>query len=83
MTIAFCKFSHTDALLESGQGALLGERLERLAATVAAAEAKFGVHWLGSDVYPDGGKLILTAGAPAFTRRRRRAHVARDPLRAR
>jgi class 3 adenylate cyclase/tetratricopeptide (TPR) repeat protein len=64
VTIAFCKFSHTDALLESGQGALLGERLERLASTVAAAETKFGVHWLGSDVYPDGGKLILTAGAP-------------------
>ena len=42
----------------------LARRLQRLAGAVARAERDFGVHWLASDVYPDGGKVILTAGAP-------------------
>ena len=28
---------------------------------------RHGVHWLASDVYPGGGKVILTAGAPRST----------------
>ena len=42
----------------------LHDRRQALAECVAAAEREFGVHWLASDVYPDGGKIILTAGAP-------------------
>jgi class 3 adenylate cyclase/tetratricopeptide (TPR) repeat protein len=64
VTIGFLKFSHTDELLESAGTDELGRRLQILAAAIARAEHDFGVHWLASDVYPDGGKAILTAGAP-------------------
>src|SRR4051812_4121097 len=64
VTTAFCKFSHTDALLEREGSAALSPRLQQLAALIAEAEDEYGVHWLASDVYPDGGKAILTAGAP-------------------
>jgi class 3 adenylate cyclase/tetratricopeptide (TPR) repeat protein len=64
VTVGFVKFSHTDELLLAGQGDVLAARLQALAGAVARAEHDFGVHWLASDVYPDGGKVILTAGAP-------------------
>jgi class 3 adenylate cyclase/tetratricopeptide (TPR) repeat protein len=64
VTVGFVKFSHTDELFGEGRGDQLGSHLQRLAASVAQAERDFGVHWLASDVYPDGGKVILTAGAP-------------------
>ncbi|HET9728664.1 MAG TPA: adenylate/guanylate cyclase domain-containing protein, partial [Acidimicrobiia bacterium] len=64
VAIGFVKFSHTDELIERSGAAELGARLQRLAAAAARAERDFGVHWLASDVYPDGGKVILTAGAP-------------------
>ena len=64
MTVGFVKFSHTDALLADEGPDVLAERLQMLANAVAEAEREFGVHWLASDVYPDGGKFILTAGAP-------------------
>jgi class 3 adenylate cyclase/tetratricopeptide (TPR) repeat protein len=64
VTTAFVKFSHTDALIEREGPGALHERLQALAGRVAGAELEFGVHWLASDVYPDGGKFILTAGAP-------------------
>ena len=64
VTIGFVKFSHTDALLRSDGPDALADRLQELADAVATAEREYGVHWLASDVYPDGGKVILTAGAP-------------------
>jgi class 3 adenylate cyclase/tetratricopeptide (TPR) repeat protein len=64
VTVAFLKFSHTDALYETDGPAALRGRLAQLAEVVGAVCETHGVHWLGSDVYPDGGKLILTAGAP-------------------
>jgi len=63
-TIGFLKFSHTDRLVADSGGASLARRLAELAEAVARAEATHGVHWLATDIYPDGGKIILTAGAP-------------------
>jgi class 3 adenylate cyclase/tetratricopeptide (TPR) repeat protein len=64
VAIGFVKFSHTDELIEREGATGLEKRLQLLAQAVARAERDFGVHWLASDVYPDGGKVILTAGAP-------------------
>ena len=63
-TVGFLKFSHTDALVAGSGAAALARGLARLAEAVARAEAAHGVHWLATDIYADGGKLILTAGAP-------------------
>jgi class 3 adenylate cyclase/tetratricopeptide (TPR) repeat protein len=64
VAVGFVKFSHTDELIAREGAAALEKRLQLLAQAVARAERDFGVHWLASDVYPDGGKVILTAGAP-------------------
>jgi class 3 adenylate cyclase/tetratricopeptide (TPR) repeat protein len=64
VAIGFVKFSHTDELIAKAGSKELGARLQQLAESVARAERDFGVHWLASDVYPDGGKVIITAGAP-------------------
>jgi class 3 adenylate cyclase/tetratricopeptide (TPR) repeat protein len=64
VTTAFVKFSHTDEIIEREGPDELHGRLQELAERVAEADREFGVHWLASDVYPDGGKFILTAGAP-------------------
>jgi class 3 adenylate cyclase/tetratricopeptide (TPR) repeat protein len=64
VAIGFIKFSHTDGVLARLGAGDFASRLQRLAGAVARAERDFGVHWLASDVYPDGGKVILTAGAP-------------------
>jgi class 3 adenylate cyclase/tetratricopeptide (TPR) repeat protein len=64
VAIGFVKFSHADELIEREGASALEKRLQLLAQAVARAERDFGVHWLASDVYPDGGKVILTAGAP-------------------
>ena len=64
VTTAFCKFAHTDAMLLREGPEALGSRLQQLGTLIAQAETEYGVHWLASDVYPDGGKAILTAGAP-------------------
>lgn len=64
VTTAFVKFSGTDGLIEAHGPETLAQHLQDLAATVAEEAARHEVHWLASDVYPDGGKIILTAGAP-------------------
>lgn len=63
--VAFVRFSGADALLSAeGAGAVL-ERLQALAQAVGEATAAPGLTWLESDIDVDGGKLYLTAGAPA------------------
>ncbi len=64
VTVAFVKFSHTDAIYEREGPSAIAERLRHLGTVVGAATEAHGVHWLASDVYPDGGKVILAAGAP-------------------
>ena len=62
-TIAFLTFSGTDKLCETSP-AELADRLQQLASATAQAMDRYAVHWLATDVYHDGGKFILSAGAP-------------------
>jgi class 3 adenylate cyclase/tetratricopeptide (TPR) repeat protein len=64
VTIGFLKFSHTDHLLSEHGPEVLGARLQELASTISTATSELGVHLMATDIYPDGGKFILAAGAP-------------------
>jgi class 3 adenylate cyclase len=65
VTIAFIRFQGTDARIEQDGPVATAEALHRLVSTVEAAADAHGVSLLASDVDADGGKLILTAGAPS------------------
>lgn len=67
VTIAFIRFEGTDALIEGSGAAAAADALHRLVDTVQAAALEQDVSFLVSDVDADGGKLILTAGAPKVT----------------
>ncbi len=67
VTIAFIRFEGTDALIAQGGAAAAAEALHRVVSVVEAATEEQGIAFLGSDVDADGGKLILTAGAPTAT----------------
>ena len=67
VTIAFIRFAGTDALIEQRGPLVAAEALHRMVSAVAGATEEQGVSFLGSDVDADGGKLILTAGAPTVT----------------
>ena len=67
VTIAFVHFDGTDALIEQHGPQAVAEALHRLVSVVEAATEEQGVSFLASDVDLDGGKLILTAGAPKVT----------------
>lgn len=64
VTVAFVRFCGTDELVAAGALDVVQDRLQRTADLVWETCRQFGVSWLGSDVYHDGGKLVLTAGAP-------------------
>jgi class 3 adenylate cyclase/tetratricopeptide (TPR) repeat protein len=67
VTIAFIKFEGTDALIEQHGPEAAAEALHRLVSVVQAATEAQGVAFLASDLDANGGKLILTAGAPKVT----------------
>jgi class 3 adenylate cyclase/tetratricopeptide (TPR) repeat protein len=67
VTIAFIHFEGTDALIDARGPAAAAEALHRLVSAVEAATDGQGATFLASDVDADGGKLILTAGAPTIT----------------
>ena len=67
VTVGFVFFGGVDALLESDGPDAAHERLQALATATDEAASRHGVHWLASDVYAGGGKIILTAGAPRST----------------
>ncbi len=67
VTIAFIRFERTDALIERIGPDATAEALQRLVSVVQLAADEQEVTFLGSDVDADGGKLILTAGAPRIT----------------
>ena len=69
VTIAFIRIEGTDALIERAGPEAAAEALHRLVGTVEAATEEQGIALLSSDVDVDGGKLILTAGAPGSTTR--------------
>jgi class 3 adenylate cyclase/tetratricopeptide (TPR) repeat protein len=64
VTVAFIHFDETDGLIERAGENACAEALDVLVSDVQRAADKNGVCFLGSDVDRDGGKIILTAGAP-------------------
>jgi class 3 adenylate cyclase/tetratricopeptide (TPR) repeat protein len=67
VTVAFLKFSGIDKLIAKRGPEAAGNALHELVSGVQAAVDEQGVCFLASDVDADGGKLILTAGAPINT----------------
>ncbi|WP_436792769.1 tetratricopeptide repeat protein [Actinospongicola halichondriae] len=67
VTVAFLRFAGTDHLVTDDGPHVLAAALGDLADKIEASCRRYGVHWLSSDVNPDGGKIILTAGAPVST----------------
>src|SRR5215218_3570154 len=64
VTVAFLRFEGTDALIAERGAAGAADVLHTLVTLVQDAADAEQVCFLGSDVDADGGKLILTAGAP-------------------
>jgi len=67
VTVAFIRFEGTDALIEERGAPAAADALHRLLTVVETAVDEQGVSFLASDVDADGGKLILTGGAPRAT----------------
>jgi class 3 adenylate cyclase/tetratricopeptide (TPR) repeat protein len=67
VTIAFIRFEGTDALIAQRGSEEAADALHRLVSAVEAACEEYDVAFLASDVDADGGKLILTGGAPKST----------------
>jgi class 3 adenylate cyclase/tetratricopeptide (TPR) repeat protein len=63
-TIAFLHFDGTDDLIARRGVEAAAAALEELVIGVQDAADRHGVCFLGTDVDRDGGKIILTAGAP-------------------
>ena len=64
VTVAFIHFDGTDELVAQQGPFSCSQALGELVRDVQRAADKNGVCFLGSDVDRDGGKIILTAGAP-------------------
>ena len=67
VTIAFIRFHGTDTLIDQHGPQAAAEALHRVVSVVAAASEEQGLSFLASDVDADGGKLIVTGGAPNVT----------------
>jgi class 3 adenylate cyclase/tetratricopeptide (TPR) repeat protein len=67
VTVAFIRYGGTDPLIESQGAEFAANALQRLVEIVQQAAEPRGVAFLASDIDTDGGKLILTAGAPKVT----------------
>lgn len=67
VTVGFLSFRGIDALVERDGAASVAGDLAQLVDDVHSAAERYGVAVLGSDVDADGGKIILTAGAPTST----------------
>jgi len=65
VTVAFIHFDGTDALIESSGPEKLAHLLDGLVSGVQRSADRQGVAFLGTDIDRDGGKIILTAGAPS------------------
>ncbi len=67
VVVGFLHFDGTDALIERDGSAAFADALDELVRAVQGAVDDQGVCFLGTDVDKDGGKIILTAGAPIST----------------
>ncbi len=65
VTVAFIHFDGTDALIESSGADKVALLLDELLTGVQRSAEHHGVAFLGTDIDRDGGKVILTAGAPS------------------
>jgi class 3 adenylate cyclase/tetratricopeptide (TPR) repeat protein len=65
ISVAFIHFDGTDELIERVGAAAAAEAMAELVTDVQRAADRHGICFLGSDVDRDGGKIILTSGAPA------------------
>ncbi|MGZ5129279.1 MAG: tetratricopeptide repeat protein [Actinomycetota bacterium] len=67
VTVAFLHFDHTDAMIEHEGSAAFARHLDALVRDVQAAVDEQDLCFLSTDVDHDGGKIILTGGAPRTT----------------
>src|SRR5439155_5780907 len=67
VTVGFLHFDGTDALLSSAGPEEVGRRLDGLVRTDQDVVEEHGICFLATDIDRDGGKIILTAGAPSAT----------------
>ncbi len=67
VTVAFVEFAGTDALLVRDGLAALGDALDALVRCVQAAAVRHDVSFHETDIAPDGGRILLVAGAPTTT----------------
>jgi class 3 adenylate cyclase/tetratricopeptide (TPR) repeat protein len=67
VTVAFILYGGIDALIEHKGKDVAADALQQLLTIVEQATEAQDVSFLASDVDIDGGKLILTAGAPKVT----------------
>ncbi|MEX0667221.1 MAG: adenylate/guanylate cyclase domain-containing protein, partial [Acidimicrobiia bacterium] len=67
IAIGFIHFMEFDELIASSGYDRAAAALDRLVRTVQAAADRRDVTFLASDIAPDGGKIILTAGVPLAT----------------
>ena len=65
VTVAFLHFDGTDSLIGKEGPSVTADRLEALVSIVQRAADRQEVVFLATDVDRDGGKIILTAGAPS------------------
>ncbi|MGD0310963.1 MAG: adenylate/guanylate cyclase domain-containing protein [Acidimicrobiales bacterium] len=65
VTVCFLHFDGTDALIEQAGPEVTADRLDALVSIVQTAVDRHDVVFLATDVDRDGGKIILTAGAPS------------------
>lgn len=64
ITVAFVEFSGTDALMRRDGPAAVAHALDECVRNVQRAVDDFDVTFFESDINADGGKIMLTAGAP-------------------
>jgi predicted ATPase/class 3 adenylate cyclase len=64
IAVAFVQFSGTDALLTAEGPAAVAEALDAVVRNVQSACAEHDVTFFETDINRDGGKIMLTAGAP-------------------
>ena len=65
--VAFLHFDGTDDILRTQGPEVLADGLAQLVSETQAAVDEYEICFLASDVDADGGKLIMTAGAPRTT----------------
>ncbi len=64
VTVAFIQFEGVDEIMEASGPEVVAQALHQLVGDVQAAVDPLGLTFLGTDIYHDGGKIILVAGAP-------------------